>query len=215
MMTIATEIAAVMTAPGETTTPSVGAALTTTAASQNSTGSPRQPKGFYPVGYRKPPAEYRVKPGQCLNPTGRPKGAKNKPKPASSGDVRAMILREARRQVTVSDAQGPVTMSMVEMVYRSLGLRAAKGSVRAGREFVSLAREAEREEASERTSVLLAIAEYKLEFERRRRALGKNLRGSSSTRTASSSVPRALLGSAKGQVRRIRLDGRASGPNAN
>ena len=38
---------------------------------------------------------------------------------------------------------------------------------------MSLAREAEREEASERTSVLLAIAEYKLEFERRRRALGK------------------------------------------
>jgi hypothetical protein len=123
----------------------------------------------YRVGYGKPPPEHRVKPGQRLNPSGRPKGSKNKPKDVSSNDVRAMVLREARRMVTVSDAQGPTTMPMAEMVYRSLGLRGAKGSVRAGRDFVLFAREAEREEANERTELLVAIGQYKLDYERLRR----------------------------------------------
>ena len=132
-------------------------------------GSPTQPKGSYRVGYGKPPTEHRVKPGQCLNPTGRPKGSKNRPKEVSSNNIRAMILREARRSITVNDAQGPVTMPMAEMVYRSLGLQAAKGRVRAGRDFVLLAREAEREEANERTDLFVAIGQYKLDYERLRR----------------------------------------------
>jgi hypothetical protein len=81
----------------------------------------------YEVGKGRPPKHSRVKKGQVLNPRGRPVGSKNKPKEASKSDLRAMLLKEARRQVTINDAKSPATLSMFEMAVRKLGRKAEKG----------------------------------------------------------------------------------------
>lgn len=125
-------------------------------------------KPSYEVGYKKTPKHSRVVEGQVLNPKGRPKGSNNKPKEASTSDVRKMILNEARRKVTVHEAKGPATLAMVEMAYRSLGLQSGRGSVRASRDYVLIARQAQREEAAERSAALRAIGEYKIQCEHER-----------------------------------------------
>ena len=121
------------------------------------------------VGYKRPPKHSRVVKGQVLNPKGRPVGSKNKPKEESSSKLRAMLLKEARREVTINDAKGPVTLTMFEMAVRKLGLQGGKGSVRALHHFVALTRQAEREEAEERSKMLIDIGEYLVECERQKR----------------------------------------------
>lgn len=123
----------------------------------------------YEVGYKRPPKHSRVVKGQVLNPRGRTVGSKNKPKEASKSDLRAMLLKEAHRQVTINDANGPVTLTMFQMAVRRLELHGGKGSVRALHHFLVLTLQAEREEAEERSRSLIALGEYLLECERQKR----------------------------------------------
>ena len=109
------------------------------------------------------------KPRQSGNSGGRPPGSKNKPKEVPNTDLRAMILKEASRPITLNDAKGPVTLTMFEMAYRGLGFQAGKGSVRAQRDYVDVALRAARDEAEERASNFLAIGEAMFEFDRVRR----------------------------------------------
>jgi hypothetical protein len=145
-------------------------------ANRENTGLDREDASpGYEVGYKRPPKHSRVRKGEVLNPTGRPKGAKNKPKEIAAHELRSMILNEARRQVRVNDATGPVTVTMFEAAIRSLSVNAAKGNVRATREFIAAARAAEREETAERSAVLAGMIEYTLKYEadvKRRKELG-------------------------------------------
>lgn len=124
------------------------------------------------VGYKLPPEDSRVRKGQVLNPKGRPKRSKNKPKEIPNTDLRTIVLNEAHRQVQVNDASGPVTVTVLQAVLRAQALSAAKGNARAQRDFIAAACAAAREEASERAETLVAIGEYMLEYERRYRARG-------------------------------------------
>jgi hypothetical protein len=148
----------------------------TARANHENTGLDREDASpGYEVGYKRPPKNSRVRKGEVLNPAGRPKGAKNKPKEIAANELRSIILNEARRQVKVNDATGPVTITMFEAAIRSLSVNAAKGNVRATREFIAAARAAEREESADQASLLAGVIEYTLKYEaelKRRKELG-------------------------------------------
>lgn len=118
------------------------------------------PSGDYDVGYAKPPKDTRFKPGQSGNPRGRPKGAKNKG-PKSLTKLRDLAIREAYREVTIQDKQGPVSMSVVQAGLRSLFLKAAQGNVPAHRLMLEITSRAEAAELKERLETFDQTVAYK------------------------------------------------------
>src|SRR5687768_13233887 len=97
------------------------------------------------IGYRRPPRGFRK--GQSGNPAGRPKGAKNKPKPHGE-QLRSLMLAEAYRPVTVSENGEEITLPMAQAVFRSLAEAAAKGEARSQAMFLKLVSESEDETAA-------------------------------------------------------------------
>ena len=133
----------------------------------------------YEVGYGKPPAKNRFKPGQTGNPKGRPRGAKNRsPSPQLHEErLKALILEEAYRTIAVNDAAGVISLPMAQAVIRSVAVNAAKGSQRAQRLFTELLSATERENRRLHDQFLETAITYKVEWEReleRRRALGSS-----------------------------------------
>ena len=134
------------------------------------TEPPRLPKArpdaSYDVGYAKPPAATRFKPGQSGNPKGRPKGAKYKLPALHEERLREIVLEEAYRTITVQDGGRQVSIPMAQAVIRSMAVNAAKGQHRAQRLFSELlgATEAARKELHDK--YFDAALNYKIEWER-------------------------------------------------
>lgn len=131
----------------------------------------------YEVGYGKPPADTRFKPGQSGNPKGRRKGAKNRPKIPELHEERmkAILMEEAYRTIKVNEGNRHVSVPMAQAVIRSLAVNAAKGNQRAQRLFTELLGGAERESRLLHDEWLDVATTYKLEWDReldRRNRLG-------------------------------------------
>ena len=120
----------------------------------------------YEVGYAKPPEANRFKPGQSGNPRGRPKGAKNKRPALSEERMKAIILDEAYRTITVRDGDRNVTVPMAQAIMRSLAVNAAKGQHRAQRLFAELLASVESSHKQLNDDYLNAAMDYKIEWER-------------------------------------------------
>ncbi|MEW9834254.1 DUF5681 domain-containing protein [Mesorhizobium marinum] len=131
----------------------------------------------YEIGYGKPPATTRFKPGQSGNPRGRPKGSSNRPKPPARNEERmkSILLEEAYRTIKVNEGAGQISVPMAQAVIRSLAVNAVKGNQRAQRLFTELLFTAERENKRLNDEWLNAAITYKVEWERelmRRERLG-------------------------------------------
>lgn len=92
-----------------------------------------KPTGDYEVGYGRPPAHTRFKPGQSGNPRGRAKGAR---------DVKTVmeeaLKREFSQTVTVVEGGKTRTLTKLELIATTHVNKAAKGDPRALRELLAL-----------------------------------------------------------------------------
>lgn len=91
--------------------------------------------GSYEVGYARPPAATRFKPGQSGHPKGRPKGSKGRQPALHEERLKDIVLNEASREITVRDRDRNVTVPMTQAIVRAMAVNAAKGQHRAQRLF--------------------------------------------------------------------------------
>ena len=75
----------------------------------------------YDIGYRKPPAHSRFKPGKSGNPTGRPKGSRNLP------SIFRKVLNE---KITLHEGDRVWLATKFEAMIRRLSQNALKGDVK-------------------------------------------------------------------------------------
>ena len=90
------------------------------------------------VGYCSPPESTRFKKGRSGNPKGRPKGTLN---------VRTVLANTLRERVVINEHGQRKTVTKLEAAIKQLVNKAASGDLRALRQFVDLARDAEKEES--------------------------------------------------------------------
>ncbi|PHP64630.1 hypothetical protein CSC94_23305 [Zhengella mangrovi] len=87
----------------------------------------------YEVGYGKPPAHSRFKPGQSGNPKGKKKGTKG---------LRSVVSRVLNEKVHIRTPRGSKKITKQEALVQSMMARALKGDAKAAEAVLRLARDA-------------------------------------------------------------------------
>jgi hypothetical protein len=127
----------------------------------NGADTPSPKKSDDDVGYKKPPKATQFKKGKSGNPCGRPKGAKNREIAVGGDELRAIILREARRTISVREGGQMVTYQVAETVVRSLAIDAARGKPNAQKQFLTLYAASEEADRLEALHAFEAAIDYK------------------------------------------------------
>jgi hypothetical protein len=125
-----------------------------------------QGESSYGVGYGKPPAAARFKPGQSGNPKGRPKGARNRMPQLNEERLKSIVMAEAYRTIKVNDGSQQVNMQVAKAVVRAISLNALKGHHRAQRLFAELLGQTETSNKALHDEWLNTALEYKVQWER-------------------------------------------------
>src|SRR4051812_27923726 len=85
--------------------------------------------GDYEVGYGRPPKHSQFKPGESGNPLGHRRPQKS---------LKSIIRGEFNAKVTVHEGGQPVQLTKLEVVFKALMAKAAKGDTAALRQVIQL-----------------------------------------------------------------------------
>ncbi|MCF1709467.1 DUF5681 domain-containing protein [Tabrizicola sp. J26] len=119
----------------------------------------------YEVGYARPPRNTQFQKGKSGNPRGRPKGARNRLPALNEERMKAIILEEAYRTITVRDGLRNVTVPIARAVLRSLAVNAVKGQHRAQRLFAELLSGVETSNKALHDAWFSSALDYKIAWE--------------------------------------------------
>lgn len=137
------------------------------ASRASGTSLPRRRLGVsktpYEVGYGRPPIESRFKPGKSGNPSGRPKGAKNKPSKKFE-KIKHLYSKIADEKITIRKGDKPARMSMMECILQQAMNQAVKGEAGMTKLVLKLGREIEQEDRRLRDRLLEEAIGYKKDW---------------------------------------------------
>ena len=119
------------------------------------------------IGYGRPPALHRFKPGVSGNPNGRPR----KPKPAKidmrfgMAPTNDLVLAEAYRPVVVREGEKLIELPAIQAVLRSMGVAAMKGNRFAQKALTEIVQKTEAEHQALRQELFESACHYKWRWE--------------------------------------------------
>jgi hypothetical protein len=132
----------------------------------------------YQVGFGKAPAGSRFTKGKSGNPSGRPKGARNKLPALYDERLKEIILGEAYRTIEIHEDGRPLTVTMVQAAVRALAIAAVKGKLNAQALLIKLVAMIEQQNRELHQDFFETLVDYKRKWETeiaRRQKLGLNL----------------------------------------